>query len=159
MKEIQLTRGMVAFIDDEDFKIVSAHSWNCIKTDIDGLFYAGTNVGSRNARTVLYMHKLLMGGKLIDHINGNGLDNRRSNLRFCTHAQNCANKNKKSGTSSKYKGVFWYKRDSKWRSFIQKEGKKYFLGNFEKEVDAAIAYNLKAKELFGDFAKLNEVNL
>ena len=113
-----------------------------------------------------YLHRLIMervlGRKLsrsekVDHINGDGLDNRRSNLRVVTHAENLTNRGSCANTSSKFKGVSWFKRDNKWRSQIQVDGKGVHLGYFESEVDAAKAYNKAAKIYFNSACKLNEV--
>ena len=96
----------------------------------------------------------------IDHINGIRDDNRIENLRECTRSQNSANAPKRKSydgkiTSSKYKGVYWYKRYQKWKAQIGKDGKMIHLGYFDSERDAAKAYDSKAKELFGEFAAVN----
>lgn len=94
----------------------------------------------------------------IDHINDNKLDNRKKNLRICNNQQNTSNKKKLVGNfTSKYKGVSWEKRVKKWRSTITYYYKQVHIGTFVNEEDAALAYNEKAKELFGEFARLNEV--
>jgi len=91
------------------------------------------------------------------HINGCGLDNRKANLRPVTHAQNHQNRRKISGTTSRYKGVSWYKRRNRWHATIQINRKTKDLGYFEKEEDAAHAYDEAAKEAVGEFARLNGV--
>lgn len=93
--------------------------------------------------------------KCVDHVDGNKLNNNLDNLRFCSYSQNGANRKKQSNTSSIYKGVDFQKRANKWRASIKIDGKSKTLGHFEDEKEAAKAYNEKAKELFGDFAKLN----
>jgi AP2 domain len=96
---------------------------------------------------------------LIMLLNRNGLDNRRFNLRFATHHQNTFNSTKRKNTSSKYKGVTWHSQIGKWMAQIQNKkvcGHKY-IGVFDREIDAAKAYNSRAKILFGEFAVLNEI--
>jgi len=92
----------------------------------------------------------------IDHINGNRLDNRKVNLRICTAMQNQHNR-KKSRGSSKYKGVSFHIRGRVWVSFIMREAKRYYLGSYKDEKEAAIAYNQAALKFYGEFALLNEV--
>ena len=107
-----------------------------------------------------YLHRFLMNpekGKFVDHINHNTLDNTRANLRICTHSQSIKKAKPVKNSSSKYKGVRWVGSRNKYRAEICFENKRFDLGYFVKEVDAAIAYNNKAKELFGEFAFLNEI--
>lgn len=101
------------------------------------------------------MHRILMKAKRgdeIDHINGNGLDNRRKNLRFCTRTQNNANRHKVQSKTSYHKGVHFESYTNKWRAEIVKNGTRYRLGRFSNIQDAINAYNSFAKQLFGDFA-------
>jgi hypothetical protein len=118
------------------------------------------------ANKTVYAHRVvaerMIGRKLhkaerVDHINGNGTDNRRENLRVVTHSQNLANRPGWRKSSSKYKGVTFYKRDEKWQAKICPRGKTIHLGYFEDEVDAARAYNAAAQIHFGASAMLNEV--
>ena len=108
----------------------------------------------------VYLHRLIMGfpkNKIVDHINGNKLDNRKSNLRICTQRQNAWNSIKKElGVSSKYKGVHFYKRTGKWQSSIQ-AGKRLHLGFFDTEKEAAKAYDFMAKKLRGEYANTNGI--
>ncbi|MHC4546375.1 MAG: HNH endonuclease [Planctomycetota bacterium] len=94
-------------------------------------------------------------GVLVDYINHNGLDNRKSNLWLCTNAQNCYNQRANANGTSKYKGVNWHKCSRKWSARIRCDGKFYNLGDFEDEMEAAMTYDKKVKELFGEFACLN----
>ena len=107
----------------------------------------------------MFMHRLLMNfpsGMVIDHINRNGLDNRRANLRIVTNRQNCWNSSCGINVgSSKYKGVRWLARDRKWRSSIRHNGRKVSLGDFKDEISAARAYDAAAKRYRGEFAVLN----
>ncbi|MHC4655116.1 MAG: AP2 domain-containing protein [Planctomycetota bacterium] len=105
------------------------------------------------------MHQVIMGteeGKVIDHINSNGLDNRKANVRFATPQQNGWNQRKQRGNySSKYKGVHWEKKRNQWRARITFKGRVVPLGRFDTEEEAGRAYDGKARELFGEFASLN----
>lgn len=105
------------------------------------------------------IHRVIMNaqkGQLIDHINHDGLDNRRCNLRICTHTQNNINRRKFKGASV-FKGVSWCTRLNRWRAQIRPSGCSIYLGYFKHEKDAARAYNEKAKEMFGEFACLNNI--
>lgn len=101
------------------------------------------------------MHKIIMPGSEIDHKNGDGLDNRKENLRVCSRSQNLFNRRKHSKSSSSYKGVSWNPLHKKWHSRIMKNKKQINLGYFDKEIDAAIAYDESAKKLFGEFCHTN----
>ena len=134
-----------AIIDREDYDIVKNYKWGL------SCGYCATGTGGSKIR----IHTLLVGKKRIDHKNRNGLDNRRSNLRECTQQQNIFNAGISSKNTSGFKGVSGVGK--KWNARIKKSGINYGLGNFDKKEDAALAYNVKAKELFGEFAYLNEV--
>ena len=96
-------------------------------------------------------------GKEIDHVNGDGLDNRRCNLRIATRSQNQMNRKPKRGASSRYKGVFWSDDHKKWQSAAQLNKERYHLGFYNGEEEAAKAYNVFAAQHFGEYARLNEV--
>lgn len=155
MKKVKLSRGKIAFIDDEDFDLVSQiRPWHC--TTI------GYAAHSRTSGSKVWMHRLIMGatkGVEVDHINGNKLDNRKSNLRLCSTDENRLNRRsyKTKVGSSKFKGVSFKKQSKKFVAQIQYEGAKVHIGYFTDETEAARAYNLKAAELFGKFAYLNNV--
>ena len=107
------------------------------------------------------MHREIMDaapGEEIDHIDGNGLNNQKSNLRTATRSQIVAKARPRRDKTSKYKGVSFVNQIKKWRSSIQKEGKRYYLGDYVDEDEAAKAYNKKACELFGSFARINPVD-
>lgn len=152
-RKIPLTQGQYAIVDPEDYKELSKYKWFAKRCD--RRFYAERSYKNKNVK----MHEVIMGtvaGKVIDHINQNGLNNRKSNLRFATTEQNAWNKRKQKGDySSKYKGVHWVKSRKKWRARIICKGTGIFLGCFDNEDDAAKAYDEKAKELFGEYAVLN----
>lgn len=142
-------------MDDDDFERLSKISWNLHP---NGYAQGVINVGNRQVK--VFMHRLVNEtpkGMHTDHINGDKLDNRKSNLRTCVHRENQRNRGKAVRTSSKYKGVYWHGRDQKWVSRIVNKGKKIHLGYFDNEVDAALAYNEAAKQMFGEFARLNVV--
>lgn len=151
MKIIPLTQGYEALIDDEDYVKLSAYSWHALNHKERGYIYAATNYKGKT----LYLHNLITGWKIVDHKNHNTLDNRKENLRKSTHQQNCFNTRKhKDAVHSKYKGVTKQRR---WRARIRHNYKLIHLGYFNTEEEAALAYNEKAKQLFGEFANLNQV--
>lgn len=166
MKEIPLTQGQVALVDDEDYEELSKYKWQVRATRRAGVFYAVRTV-TRKGRSAqsIYMHRQIMGatkGQDVDHRNGNGLDNRRENMRLCSRAQNIQNKRKIVACSSQYKGVSFYRRRRCWEAYINRpnesgNGKRERLGYFKAELDAAKAYNSAAREMFGEFALLNDI--
>lgn len=154
---IELTQGFVAIVDDDDAGLVERYRWKVLKAA--GHFYA---CRSTRKATIL-MHRAILGAPpelWVDHRNGNGLDNRRSNLRLATARQNTVNRRKTSGFSS-FKGVYWNKERSLWQAQIgdgaTSEGRQkvIYLGRFESEEAAARAYDAKALEMHGEFANLN----
>lgn len=154
MKEIALTKGAVAVVDDEDYDELTKHRWNYSSGG-----YAIRTIPTVNGkRTNERMHAVVMGKKdgfEIDHINGNKLDNRRCNLRHVTHRQNAQNKKSRRNSSSKYKGVTWLKKEEVWISHIVINGKDYHLGRYKSERDAAWVYNVWAQSFFGEYARPN----
>lgn len=154
MKEIQLTQGKVALVDDEDFEWLSQWNWYANKDPRNHRYYAKRICGNK----WLKMHRVIMGakqGEEVDHINGDGLDNRRCNLRVCTHSQNSMNRIKSKNTSSKYLGVCWFSVQKRW--VVQKivRGKRHWGGSFKNEEDAGRRADELAKELHGEYATLN----
>lgn len=138
--------------DDEDTPLVAGRTWCVVKRD--KTFYAQTTVCIDGRKTKRYMHSLIMGVNGVDHINRNGLDNRRCNLRVCSSRLQMANQGSRGG-SSLYKGVTWNKRRKKWCAKIQVCGKWYHLGYFDDELDAARAYDEAALAFHGAYACLN----
>lgn len=145
-------------MDDEDFKEISRHKWCVMRTKkID---YAIRGIVTNNGKVErVWMHRTILGlikgdGKQTDHINHNGLDNRKCNLRICTYSQNGQNR-RKQRSSSKFKGVTRNKISKKWFAQIQINGKGKYLGSFIDEIDAAKVYDKAAKQLFGEFAQTN----
>jgi len=137
----------------EDFELVSKYKWWVTKTNSNN-YYAITIIDKKYH----YMHRLIMGEGpyLCDHKNKNGLDNRRCNLRKSTKSQNTQNSRKyKRPTSSKYRGVYFYKAYGKWSSSIRVNTKRVFIGYFKDEEEAARQYDKNAIKYFGEFASLN----
>jgi len=150
--EIKLTNSAsIALVDDEDLPLVAQYQWR-IHSD-------GYVVYQQPNRKVLWLHRVILrlsddDPRISDHKDGNRLDNRKSNLRPATHAQNGINRGPNNAPkTSKFKGVSWYSRDSKWRAQLRRKN----LGYFVDEIQAAKVYNEAALARFGEFAKLNPV--
>ncbi len=158
MKEIPLTQGEFALVDDDMYEDLIRFKWQCTIRK-----YAATRIRINGKRVYLSMHRYVMGLKpydplQIDHRDRNGLNNQRSNLRISTQSQNNMNKCKaKKEKSSKFKGVTLNKEDKQWTAYIVKNKKQQHLGYFNTEIEAALAYNKKAQKLFGEFACLNKI--
>jgi hypothetical protein len=152
--EIPLSRGLVALVDDDDAPLVqAAGSWHA--TPSGHTFYARRNhwVGARCIST--RMHNLITGLPYVDHENGNGLDNRRANLRPASHGQNMGNKRRYRNNASGFKGVSWHRVSGRWVAQASIAGKRCHLGLFDNPIDAALAYDAAALEAYGEFARLN----
>ena len=151
MKIIALTQGKETIVDDNDYDYLSQFKWCYHKG------YAARNIRLENGKqTTIKMHRIIIDcpqGLLVDHINGDSLDNRRSNLRIVTNQQN--NMNKKHYSRSGFKGVYFNKLAQKWHAQIALNNKVIYLGLFNDLVEAAKAYDKKALELFGEYARLN----
>jgi len=155
--EIKLTNGLGVALIDADREDVLRYNWQGCRNS--QTIYVTTNM---NYKTV-YLHRYLLtipDRKIqVDHINGNGLDNRLCNLRLCTASENHANQYHIYGLTSKYKGVHWDKQKKKWSAKVHKtiDGKKrkFYFGFYANEIDAALAYDKGAQDLFGSFARTN----
>lgn len=150
MREISLTQGKVAIVDDEDYEWLSRWKWfyGC-----GG--YAGRHFRLNGKHNYLSMHRTILEvppGMEIDHKNRNRLDNRRENLRVCTRSQNEANRGIFPNNTSGIKGVSWDKVNKKWRAAIVHNCKYIHIGRYGNIEDASAAFEIKAKELFGEFA-------
>jgi len=148
---IALTKGKFAIVDAADYERVNAHKW-CVRGS-GRRIYACCHCNGKN----ISLHRFLMNPPswlVVDHIDGNGLNNRRSNLRICTQQQNVHNSRPK-GKSSQYKGVCRDKSKNRWVVYVRHNGRNHYVGRFRDEIDAARAYDRKAYELFGEFAWLN----
>ena len=158
MKKIKLTQGKVAIVDDEDFEGLNQVKWYADRNR--NTWYAVRNFRRADGgRTLELMHRRILNapiGKMVDHHNGDGLDDRRENLRLCTTSVNRQNQHTICGTS-KYQGVTWDKRNKKWRAEIRINKKKIHIGRYKSEGLAAVAYNIAALRFIGIDAKLNEV--
>lgn len=163
MKQIQLTKGLFAIIDDEDFELISKYKWIAVKGR--NTFYTQAKITVSGKRITLNMHRLITGaikGEFVDHIDGNGLNNIKKNIRRCNRSQNGANQ--KGRGVSNYRGVSFRnrirnnKQYSHWIASIQINGKLKHIGEFKSEKEAALAYNEKAKEVHGEFAFINAIN-
>jgi len=156
MKEILLTQGKAALVDDEDYEYLSQFKW-CARKERDDLFYARRAV---KGNVYYSMHRLILNapkGMEVDHINGNGLDNQRSNLRLCTKSQNQHNSHIRQDNKSGFKGVHWVNKCKRWRAKITIHGTQIHLGHFRIPEQAALAYNKAAIKFHGEFARINQV--
>ena len=163
MKEIQLTQGKVALVDDEDYEWLSKWKWCVTKLNGKVKDVARRTCCSDGEWRTLRLHRLIMGlqfgdKRLTDHVNRNPLDNRRENLRICTNAQNAWNRGKQKSNISGYKGVSFHKPTKKWRAIIASNNKEYRLGSFVEIGDAAMVYNEAALRHHGEFAYQNEAS-
>jgi hypothetical protein len=162
MKLISLSKGKAyAIVDDEDFDYLNQWKWKFNKGRAMRNQHIGTvgnwRDGKRKDKAVL-MHRVIMGepeGMDVDHENRNALDNRKANLRICTHAENRRNNKIYSNNTIGYKGVYWDKRKLKYYTQISFMGKKYTLALFESAEEAAKEYDHVARQLYGEFATLN----
>jgi hypothetical protein len=159
-RKIKLTQGKFAIVDAEDFEQLNKFKWYPEKSR--RTFYAIRNEkkqGCGNKQIIVKMHRLIMNSPpdlSIDHINHNGLDNRKANLRIVSQTQNVWNARKwATKCSSRYKGVNFTKMNNKWRAKIMHKRKWFNLGYFDDEESAARAYDAKARELFGEYSCLN----
>ena len=154
MKKISLTMGKTAIVDDCDFEELNKYKWHAFKCR--NTFYAQRGIRKNGKRTSICMHRQLLqipDNFQIDHINGNGLDNRKENLRICTCSQNRMNSKKYKTNTTGYRGVS--PGGKKFEARIQLNEKTFYLGRFSCRLMAACIYDAKAKELFGEFARLN----
>lgn len=150
MKELRLTKGKVALVDDDDFEHLLSLR----------LLWSLNGPYAFNGRLGL-LHRYLLGLKKgdpdVDHKNGDKLDCRRENLRFCTDVQNQQNRRKKFCGHSRFKGAHWDRTHGWWLARIRVDGKLIYLGVFDTDKDAGAAYNKAATEFFGEFAVLNDL--
>jgi len=161
-KLLPLSQNKFAIVDPDDYDRLSKYKWCVSKTRHTNYAMRRTKgkriKGSRVGRKVIMMHRCIMNAPphlVVDHINHNGLDNRKLNLRLCTRAQNNRNRRPFCLNGSGYKNVSWDKYRKRFLASIRCKGKYYNLGRFKSEIKAARAYDKKARELFGDFACLN----
>lgn len=156
MKQIPLTQGQYAIVDDEDYEWLNQWKWCAVRDH--RTFYAMRTDRTSGRKTNIRMHRQILNvpkGKITDHKNRKGYDNRKHNLRICTYSQSAFNRRSNKNSRSKYKGIHWRKDRKKWSTQIIYNSKTINLGHFISEIEAAKAYDHKAKELFGEFANLN----
>jgi hypothetical protein len=157
MKEIQLTQGKVAQVDDEDYEWLNQWKWTYKKSLHTGYAYRH---GPRPVMKTIRMHRFILQASEnieVDHIDCNGLNNQRNNLRICNRSENLCNQRCRIDNTSGYKGVSWNKHFQKWEAYIIKNGIKKFLGLFSVREEAAQAYNLAAIIYHGRFARQNKI--
>lgn len=158
MKQIKLTQGKFTLVNDEDYEYLNQWKWHTYKSK--GIYYARRYDCSNGGKKNIKMHRLLLnaeGEVLVDHIDGDGLNNQRVNIRLCTARQNAINR--RGWGSSKYTGVSFDKESKKWRARINTGFAKINIGRFAEEEKAAVAYNAYAKKYHGEFARLNVIPL
>jgi hypothetical protein len=160
MKEIQLTQGKIALVDDEDYLYLSQLKWHAVKvvSKCSSRWYANHSVKDGGGCLSIRMHWLIL-GKSVDHVNGDGLDNRRSNLRLCSRMGNNRNQRRIPKVTAPYKGVRRriYRFRTMWEARIKVDGKVIYLGLYSTPEEAGIAYNDAAKVYHGEFASLNVI--
>lgn len=153
VKEIPITKEAVALVDEDDYEYLAQFKWH-----LHSAGYAITSIKGKKK----YMHRLILSakkGEIVDHANHNTLDNRKENIRICTHRENLRN-SRNFGGRSKYRGVTEYKRSKyKWAASIVTEEGALNLGYYYTEIEAAYAYDLAAKKYFGEFALINDVKV
>ena len=161
MKTIELSQGKQAIVDDEDYEEVNKYKW-CAHKGCRTFYACRTlriNNGIQRKNKYISMHAFLLAPlkkQQIDHKNGNGLDNRKCNIRVCCYADNARNRPKCRGVKgSKYKGVTWNKWRNNFQAQIMVNGKRQFRRSFKSEIDAAKAYDTAAIKYFGEYAQVN----
>lgn len=149
MKKIELRKNLYALVDDEDYEELSKYSWH-----LNSQGYAERLTSRKEIkRKALSMHRQIFNfpKSLIDHRNGNKLDNRRRNLRMCSKSENTINTGIRKDNTSGIKGVYFCKKTNKWVAEIIKNKKKYWIGRFENKLEAAKKYKELAIKLHGEF--------
>jgi len=157
MKRIPLTQGKSALVDDADFAELNQHKWYAYENG--RTFYAGRSLTTGiNKQTMLPMHRAILAlqqGELCDHIDHNGLNNQRHNIRAASYTQNNTNTRSHTGSTSNHLGVSWNASRKKWIAQIQKKRQGKYIGAFDDEMRAALAYDIEALCAHGLFASLN----
>ena len=151
---LDLGGGHVSVIDAADAPLVARYNWIWVRTRRPNVFYAGCQMKRYGKWTTVLLHRFLTGEReMHDHRDGDGLNNRRVNLRPCTHSQNGANRGPQKNSKTGVKGVFRYRDTGKFLSYIMVRGKSRYLGIFDRIEDASAAYRKAAEEAFGEFAR------
>lgn len=157
MKKIKLTQGKYALVDDRDFDFLNQWKWFCHSRS--GNHYVTRNLYNKKNKTQkqIHMHRLIMNtpkDKIIDHIDGNGLNNQRKNLRICTQIENIKNQGKKSNNTSGFKGISLRKDTNKYRVRINVDNKCINLGNYTSKLKAYEVYCEACIKYHGEFANV-----
>ena len=156
--EIKLSQNKITIVDANDYEWLIQFKWSVLRSRGNNLFYAVRQRPGKHNK-LIYMHREILcppnnSNIVVDHIDQDGLNNRRSNLRIATLSQNAANRKPRHGESP-YRGVHWNRDSMKWCARIGYCSRNYHLGLYEDEKEAAKAYDAKARELFGEYARLN----
>lgn len=158
MKEIKLTRGKFAIVDDEDYESLIKFNWYANKSHTRDNWYVVCSKMINGKGASIYMHRHIMGvvdrKVFIDHIDGNGLNCQKNNMRTASCSQNGMNRKQQKNSKSNYKGVSFHK--GRWRATIVKDRKSKHIGNFNSQENAATAYNIFAEKYHGEFANYNK---
>jgi hypothetical protein len=157
-RRINLGEGEWTILDQEDYYRLNHFKWSAVSNDKK--IYAARIIRKKKFGRIMtmYLQREIMQppkGLLVDHENGDELDNRRDNLRLATHSQNSCNRAKRKNTSSRFTGVCLLKTRNRWRVGIKNKGKRIFLGYYDDEIEAAKAYDAAARKYHGEFARLN----
>jgi hypothetical protein len=159
MKVVNLTKGRLAYVDDKDYEAVSEFSWQAQKIKTGWVVKRGVwdpDRGNNRSQSLGVFLLRPPPGLRVDHRDGDPFNNQRANLRLCTKTENDrAFRRKAVGKSSRFRGVSWWAQRAKWRSVLETNGRQFHLGTFDREEDAARAYDAAAKQHFGEFAHLN----
>lgn len=155
---IPLTQGHEVLVDEDDYEVLAKLKWHA-SANRNGNVYACRDVKIDGIKMRLKMHRVIMDAPsdlLVDHINHNSLDNRKSNLRICTKSENMRNRSGACrGASSSYLGVAWCAEGNCWQVGINVDGKRRALGRYNSEIEAAKVYDRAARKFFGAFASPN----
>jgi hypothetical protein len=159
MKTIKLSRQLVTVVDDDDYDFLMQWKWSADHKGYAIRSEKRTETG-RTFRKQLYMHRVIMGANpliLVDHINGDVLDNRKENLRFATHPENMRNRRIQRNNKTGYKGVGYNPKKNRYYSYLKVNGKSRIVFLTRDKAEAAHIYNQFAEQIYGDFARLNEI--
>jgi len=156
MQKIQLTKGCIALVDDDDYEYLNQFKWRLADTN-QWTKYAQTAIKINGKYKTFLMHRMIMNplkNLQVDHINHNGLDNTKNNLRICTRSENCRHFRRMIKFNDfGFKGIKF--KDNGWEAEIRINGKQKYLGRSKNPIEAAKIYNIAALKYFGDYAVLN----
>lgn len=158
MAIIEDRKGASFSVDDDDWSRLQRYTWHVVRPDGRKCYVRSHIRDESGKQRTVYLHRLVMNagvGQEVDHINGDGLDNRKENLRFATRQENCRNSPKRAGTLSQFKGVYRDPKSGRWRAYIRVNYRMIWLGYFESERDAALAADSAVRETYGEFGRFN----